>query len=188
MGSFAPRPDARRRGLRPSSDKPRSRPSARRECRARWSSRTSGLSEGCATVIDAGRQTLTHFSCVARRKKSSFSSIANEISTSISERSCGSSGHVVREHKLQRREFRPQPIAIDFGVPVENENFWIHGCFREGEEERTVLTSLRPGHGQESLLDCRRAGLRHQLFRRGIGQDLAVMQHDHAVGIRHLIA
>ena len=44
------------------------------------------------------------------------------------------------------------------------------------------------GHRQKSLLDRRRAGFCYKLSRRRVGQDLAVIEHDDAIGVGHLVA
>jgi hypothetical protein len=43
-------------------------------------------------------------------------------------------------------------------------------------------------HPQECLLDCGSAGAADELRWRRIGQDLAAVKHDHAVGVGHFIA
>src|SRR5271169_4131242 len=44
------------------------------------------------------------------------------------------------------------------------------------------------GHRQKRLLDRCRPGFRDKLRRRGVGQNLAVMEHDDAIGVLHLVA
>src|SRR5262245_60353323 len=43
-------------------------------------------------------------------------------------------------------------------------------------------------HRQECLLDSAGARRRDEFCRRGVGEHLATMEHDHAVGVRHLVA
>ena len=48
--------------------------------------------------------------------------------------------------------------------------------------------SLRPGHRQKGLLDRRRTGAGDKSRRSSIGEDFAAMEHDDAIGVRHLVA
>jgi hypothetical protein len=50
------------------------------------------------------------------------------------------------------------------------------------------LDSAIARHPQERLLDCGCAGAADELRWRHIGQDLAAVKHDHAVGVGHFIA
>src|SRR5882757_6683347 len=47
---------------------------------------------------------------------------------------------------------------------------------------------IMAGHRQEGFLDRLRAGRGHELLRRGVGQNLALVHHDHPVGVAHLVA
>src|SRR5262249_43904009 len=77
--------------------------------------------------------------------------------------------------QAQRVEFRPRPVPAR--APKGPEGV---------EPRKADLAASR--HRQERLLDGGGGRCRHQGARRGVGQDLASMQHDHPVGVADFVA